>query len=201
MIGTDTQQLPAVRRGEARDLEQLISLMTAAFVRGGLSPHLTGDERVRGQVLRAYFRIVVPHALTYGQVHVIGNGQAAMIWYRHNKAGLPGILGYAARQAEAIGRPHHHLAYLAVLLAMHGEGLGIWWTEHYHRGLDNTGITAYLEATGPRGPLHRLSEAAPAPIARPSPAGSVQIRQAGGARAPPAGGRRPMSFQWHPART
>ena len=170
MIGTDTRQVPAVHRAGTRDWEPVISLMAAAFLRSRLVTHLIGDEHARGQVLRSYFRIIVPHAMTYGRVDVIGNGQAAAIWYRHDDTSLPAIPGYAARLAEATGphlsrfvdldaartrhhptdRPHQHLTYLAVLPALRAEGLGTRLIEHHHRDLDNTETAAYLEATGPR---------------------------------------------------
>jgi GNAT superfamily N-acetyltransferase len=59
-------------------------------------------------------------------------------------------LDAARTEYRPTDRLYHYLAYLAVLPALRGQGLGTQLLEHHHRDLDAAGIAAYLEATGPR---------------------------------------------------
>jgi GNAT superfamily N-acetyltransferase len=168
MTATDTRQLPAVRQAGGRDLEPLISLLTGAFVGSAVGRQMIADEHVRGQVLRRYFRIIVPHAITHGKVDVIGTGHAAAFWYRYDGSAEPAIPGYQSRLAEIAGshyprvaafdaarskhrptdRPYHRLAFLAVTPQLRGQRLATTLLEHHHRGLDTAVTPAYVEAIG-----------------------------------------------------
>lgn len=168
MTSADTRLRPVVRQATAKDLSALIELMAVGFSRSSLGPHLIADESLRRLVLRRYFRIVVPHAMTYGQVDVLDDGRAAAIWDRVDGPRTATVAGYTVRLAQATGPffarfaalhasrtehhptdwPHHHLTYLAVLPTMRHHGLGTRLLEHHHQRLDNAGLSAFVQAAG-----------------------------------------------------
>jgi GNAT superfamily N-acetyltransferase len=170
MTTVDTRRHPGVRQAASRDLNPLVELLAAVFAHTGLGHHLVADERIRLQILWRYFRIIVPHAMTRGHVDVVGTGHAAAIWYPINGPHHVTIPGYDSRLAEATGpylarfvdldaarakhqpvdRPHHRLAYLAVLPQLRQQGIGTRLLEHHHRRLDTAGTPARVEATGAR---------------------------------------------------
>jgi GNAT superfamily N-acetyltransferase len=171
MTGVNTRQRPVIRTAASQDLHPVITLMAAGLAHSDLGQHVIADEHAREQVLWRYCRIVVPHAMTYGQVDVIGRGQAAAIWYHITGSRKVTIPGYGIRLAQAAGpylarfveldraraehhptdRPHHHLAYLAVRPDRRGHNLGTQLLEHHHRQLDASNTHAYVEATGEQG--------------------------------------------------
>jgi GNAT superfamily N-acetyltransferase len=170
MTTADTRQRPVIRQAGSRDLDPLIELLANVFARTSIGHHLVTDERIRRQILWRYFRIIVPHAMTRGHVDVISASRAAAIWYPINGRHSVTIPGYASRLAEATGpylarfvdldaarathqpadRPHHRLAYLAVLPELRQQGIGAQLLEHHHRQLDIAGMPSYVEATGAR---------------------------------------------------
>ncbi|HCT81860.1 MAG TPA: N-acetyltransferase [Micromonosporaceae bacterium] len=127
------------------------------------------DDSVRRRLLAAQFEILVDHAQKYGVVHVGGEGDAVAIWFDNTTTPVE-IESYPERLAAAVGEkwlprfkafdeqllahhphdPHHHLALLAVRPHRQSHGLGAELLERHHEWLDDRGVDAYLEASGPR---------------------------------------------------
>jgi GNAT superfamily N-acetyltransferase len=160
---------PVIQAGPA-DLEELSHVIAAAF--DGLAPSrwLISDEAARREVLPAYFRICLDHALASGVICTTPDRDAAALWL---PAGQPGhgqlpdyperlraatipwtrrILAFDAALASRhpAGPPHPHLASLAVRPDRQGRGTGTALLESYHQVLDQAGAPAYLEASDER---------------------------------------------------
>jgi GNAT superfamily N-acetyltransferase len=126
------------------------------------------DDRMRRRTLAGHFEILVGHAQKYGTVHVTGEGDAVAVWF-DNTGPQVEIESYAERMAVATGEwypqfqrfdaelaahhphePHYHLALLATRPYRQSQGLGGQLLDRQHEWLDDRGIPAYLEASGPR---------------------------------------------------
>ena len=199
-----------IRRAATTDLPALATLLTEAFLHGDLAPWLIAHLDTRHRIYRPYFRMIAEHALAHGHVETTSDGTAAAVWYRITGQPLPEPEDYAHRLATITGshlarfqtldramhtahpytEAHHYLAYLTVHPDRQRRGLGSALLTHHHTQLDQHGIPAYLEATGPRnrslyarhgyrprppvaldrgGPhLHPMWRPAPLPAARPA---------------------------------
>lgn len=183
---------PAVRDATPEDFPAVVTVLSDAFLYGDLAPWLVAllDDRTR--IYPDYFAMLAEHALDHGQVQVTDDRCGVAVWYHHDGTDLPPIRDYDERLAkitapytarfvamdDAMQRqhphePHHYLAFLAVSPDRHGNGYGGQLLRHHHAELDAAGISAYLEATGPRNrslyARHGYRQRDPYPIARSGP--------------------------------
>jgi predicted N-acetyltransferase YhbS len=157
----------SIRRAAPHDAAQVAALIATAFEPLAAVSWLLPEPSVRSRIMTADFLILVEHALKYGHVDVVGQGQAAAVWLDRT-ASIPEPDDYDRRLAEACDpytdrfrvldelfeenhppEPHHHLALLAVDPARQGGGLGTALLRHHHATLDDNGTPAYLEASSP----------------------------------------------------
>lgn len=155
-----------IRRATAADARQVAALIGEAFYPLAVARWLVPDAVRRADILPGNFRIFVDHALANGEVHIIGELDAAAVWFPRDGGPLPEPVAYPQRVAAACGEatwrfqkldelfdahhpaePHHHLAFLAVRPIRQRQGLGSALLDHYHARLDAAGVAAYLEAT------------------------------------------------------
>jgi GNAT superfamily N-acetyltransferase len=155
-----------VRAGEA-DLDVLSQVIADAFHDLAPSRWLIADPEGRRQLFPGYFRLYLEHALGTGTVHTTPDRTAAALWI---PSGQDPPDGYDMRLAAVtspwtsrfvafdatldrhhpVGVRHHHLAILAVYLDQQGQGIGTALLHAGHAALDDEGMPAYLEASGPR---------------------------------------------------
>lgn len=160
--------MTAIRPATAGDAVAVTDLIAHAFSPLAASAYLVPDPAERQQVLAGQFIIMVEHALTVGQVDVIGSSTplAAAIWFDHT-APVPPPPDYDSRLKAATGEwhsrflhldeilernhptdPHHFLLFLAVHPDHQNQGLGSALLDHHHAtALD--GHPAYLDAASP----------------------------------------------------
>jgi GNAT superfamily N-acetyltransferase len=123
----------------------------------------------RRDIFPRYFRIFVDHALTTGAVHTTPDRTAAALWLPAGLSGRRAPDDYARRLAAVTGQwlarfevfddtldrhhptslTHYHLAMLAVDPRHQHRGIGTALLQAQHQLLDQRGIPAYLEASGP----------------------------------------------------
>jgi GNAT superfamily N-acetyltransferase len=155
------------------DIEDAAAIVGTAFSPLEASQWLIPEDERRRDVLTGVFRIIVGHALSYGQVDLLTPSTGdhdhpeqpkvgAAVWL-HRDRPLPPSPDYAGRLRRAAGpdtgrfelldelfeaheppEPHHHLALLAVLPEHQGRGIG---TALLRRQLDSIRLPAYLEAS------------------------------------------------------
>jgi GNAT superfamily N-acetyltransferase len=153
----------------ARDVGTLTEVIAEAF--HGLAPSrwLIPSPVTRRQVFPGYFRLIVRHAMATGVVHTNAARTATALWLPVGESGPTAPAGYGAKLAEVTGphaerfaafdaalerhhpagRAHHHLAILAVHPGQQRQGTGTALLAAYHTLLDDAGMPAYLEASGP----------------------------------------------------
>jgi GNAT superfamily N-acetyltransferase len=150
------------------DLDLLSQVIADAFHGLDVSQWLIPDPDARRRVFPAYWRIFVEHAMDTGHVHTTPDRTAVALWLpvgadgprppRHYDARLEAATGpWAGRFAildeafeahHLVGVPHSHLAVLAVQPDQQRKGIGTALLEMRHTVLDDSGVPAYLEASG-----------------------------------------------------
>ena len=158
---------PAVVRAGEADLDVLSQVIAGAFHDLAPSRWLIADPEGRRQLFPGYFRLYLEHALASGTVHTTAGRTAAALWI---PSGQDAPDGYDMRLAAVTspwtsrfvafdaaldrhhqaGVPHCHLAILAVHPDQQGRGIGTALLHAGHATLDDEGVAAYLEASGPR---------------------------------------------------
>jgi GNAT superfamily N-acetyltransferase len=158
-----------VRAGDA-DAGVLSQVIADAFFPLAPCQWLIPDETARREILPAYFRMHVEHALADGIVHTTPRRDAATLWiplgallphppdsYAEQLARVTGpwaerftVFDAELDARHLTGTAHHHLAILAVSPARQGHGTGTALLAAHHAVLDEAGMTAYLEASSER---------------------------------------------------
>ncbi|WP_422773380.1 GNAT family N-acetyltransferase [Plantactinospora sp. WMMC1484] len=162
---TATAPQAKIRRATETDAEQLVQLLTDAFLTGPVADWLVPNEAIRRQVYLGYFAIWTEHALHNGLVYTTADLSGAALWYPPAHTAEP--VNYHKRLAEAAGTwrfrffmledtfakhhptwPHHYLAFLAVAPQRQSAGIGSALLRHHHARLGSQ--PAYLEASNER---------------------------------------------------
>ena len=158
---------PAVVRAGEADLDVLSQVIADAFHDLAPSRWLIADPGARRQLFPGYFRLCLEPALASGTVHTTAGRTATALWI---PSGQDAPDGYDIRLAAVTnpwtsrfvafdaaldrhhpaGVPHCHLAILAVHPDQQGLGVGTALLHAGHATLDDEGVAAYLEASGPR---------------------------------------------------
>jgi GNAT superfamily N-acetyltransferase len=172
---TQRHNAPKIRRGTATDAAATAELIAVAFHELDVSAWLVPDPADRLRVLADDFRILVDHALTHGEIHLINHNKdttagrpvAAAVWFPQPTGPTPPPQDYDTRLATACGTattrfqvldqhfddthphefPHHYLAYLAVRPSWQSRGLGATLLQHHHQHLDEHSVPAFLHAS------------------------------------------------------
>ncbi len=159
-----------ITRCTPSDGEHLAGLIARAFTGNPVTDWLARDmgaETDRLRLFTDYFRILVDHALTSGEVEAVPDGSGAALWlppdagpppdYDERMTEVTGVhrerfrvLDDAMHTAHPADDVHQHLAFLAVEPGLQSRGHGSALLEHHHRMLDERGVDAYLEASAPR---------------------------------------------------
>lgn len=161
-----TQPCEIVEAGPG-DAQKLSIVVAAAFHPLDPCQWLISHALQRRIAFPAYFRILVDHALAIGSIDITADHTAAALWLPVGPDGPETPDRYEQRLKEAVGphlerfeilddqfERHHPLGgahqYLAIL-AVHPDhqrqGIGRALLAHRHRRLDETGSSAYLEAS------------------------------------------------------
>jgi GNAT superfamily N-acetyltransferase len=161
---------PGIIRAGHADIEVLSQVIASAFFPLAPCQWLIGDENARREILPAYFRMYVEHAIADGIVHTTPARDAAALWIPLGTRPPDPPAGYHQQLAEITGpwarrfttfdaeldthhltgTEHHHLAILAVSRARQGHGTGTTLLRAHHAVLDEQDMTAYLEASDER---------------------------------------------------
>jgi GNAT superfamily N-acetyltransferase len=159
-----------IRRAAPAEAKAVAQVIADAFHDLPLCRWLVPDPVERRRVLPPHFQVYVDHGIEHGMVHTTDNLDAVAVWFGDAPEGVPDIPDYDARLAAACdpytarfelldkamhhahptGRPHEHLALLAVSPQAQGASLGTALLEARHDYLDQHGIPAYLEASSPQ---------------------------------------------------
>ena len=169
-----TSDMPAARgadhvivRADEADIEVLSQVVADAFFPLAPCRWLIPDGAARRDILPAYFRMYVEHAMAGGQVCTTPDRSAAALWipvgtepegppggYSERLAAITGpwLDRFVALDAEfdrhhPAGTAHHHLAILAVRPDRQGQGIGTALLDARHAVLDEQAVPAYLEAS------------------------------------------------------
>lgn len=156
-----------IRRATSDDAEQIAALIAVAFTPLPAVAWLVPDPTVRLPIMTANFRILVDHAIDYGDVELVEDGSAVAVWFPRIEP-IPEPIDYERRLTIACypwtdrfrlldelfednhpTEPHDHGAFLAVHPDHQGRSLGSTLLRHHHAALDATGTPAYLEASSP----------------------------------------------------
>jgi GNAT superfamily N-acetyltransferase len=159
-----------VERAGYGDADVLTHVIADAFFGLAVSQWLVPDPRTRHAIFPGYFRIYVDHALAEGLVLTTPARDATALWLPVGPDGPAGPPeGYPGRLATVtgphlarfealdeqfdrhhpVGRPHEHLAILAVRPDRQLLGIGTALMNARHARLDRDGTPAYLEASDP----------------------------------------------------
>jgi GNAT superfamily N-acetyltransferase len=161
---------PLVMRATPRDLDEVTSVLTHAFMLGDFAPWLIADIGERATRYTGYFRIFAHAFLTEYTVEVTPNRVGVALWARlpaGHKVEIPDheqemaiVLGEYLPRFQALGtamdtahpteQDHDYLALLAVRPDHHRRGIGSALLKHHLTALDREQRPAYLEATGLR---------------------------------------------------
>jgi GNAT superfamily N-acetyltransferase len=155
-------------RADPADTEALSHLIADAFFSLAPCQWLIPDAAARRDILPAYFRLYVEHAMADGHVDTTPARDGAALWiptgaqptappagYHEYLASITGP--WAQRFAHfdteldahhLSGTAHHHLAILAVRPGRQGHGIGTALLNAHHATLDEEHTVAYLEASG-----------------------------------------------------
>jgi GNAT superfamily N-acetyltransferase len=159
-----------IRRADPAEAEALAYVIAEAFHDLPVCRWLVPDPTQRRDVLPPQFQIYVEHGIEHGTVHTTDDLDAVAVWFANAPEEVPDIPDYEARLAAACGphtarfqlldeamheahpagRPHEHLALLAVSSTRQRAGLGSALLQAHHQDLDAQGTAAYLEASSPR---------------------------------------------------
>lgn len=159
-----------VEEADVNDASFLSSMIAGAFSGLAVSQWLVPDPGARQAIFPGYFRMLVEHALASGVVLTTPARDAAALWipvssegppeppsrYRERLAGIAGsclprflALDEELERHHPYGRPHEHLAILAVHPNRQRLGIGSALLQARHARLDRDRIPAYLEASDP----------------------------------------------------
>ncbi len=157
-----------IRQADASDLDLIADLLGEAYHNLAPLGRIIRSPFQRAQVLPAYLRIHVEHALTLGDVHLTVDQSAVAVWLPHHTSGQEPV-NYHTRRALACGqyadhfhtleaalaahRPlqsHNYLALLAVRPGQQCHGRGSALLRHQHAYLDAKDIPSYLHSSDPR---------------------------------------------------
>lgn len=146
--------------------ETIGAIIATSFHTQEISAWMIPSEDDRRRVMPPFFSMVTESALVHGEVHAAADMSAVAVWFHKGAEPLPEIPDRDARveaiagpYTERIGQmgeemdkrhphaPHHYLAFLAVLPGHQRRKTGTRLLEGYHRGLDEAGVPAYLEAS------------------------------------------------------
>ena len=163
---------PEVRTANSNDVPTLAETMSAAFQDDPVMSWLLPDERERPERLRRFFDLELRLVgLARGSVWTAADRDGAVISTPPGKWRLPVAvtLSHGPAFTRAFGtrlpvagallqlmehrhirEPHHYLAYVGVVPARQGQGLGTQLMLPTLRRCDERGLPAYLEATSPR---------------------------------------------------
>ncbi len=141
-------------------------IVAETFGTDAITSWLIPPVRERLPIQRRFFTMHVAHALDHGCVygiHESGELSGVAVWFAAPYPEIPGeeeaIASFAGEHAErfaVIGRqmerlhpdkPHHYLAFIALVRGRTGRGLGSLLLAEHHRRLDAEGMPAYLEAS------------------------------------------------------
>jgi GNAT superfamily N-acetyltransferase len=157
-----------VERAEPRDAGVLTQVIADAFFVLAVSQWLVPDPGSRRAIFPDYFGVYVDHALAEGLVLTTPARDAAALWIPVGPDGpgqppeghhdrLAALTGPHLARFEALdeqfdrhhpaGRPHEHLAILAVRPDRQLLGIGTALMNARHACLDRDGTPAYLEAS------------------------------------------------------
>jgi len=157
----------SIRPGRASDVDALARSIARAFGHLPVSQWLVpDDEEARVDAMAGQFRLLVAHAIDYGDVYVAGEGDGVAVWFPPGP--MPDIPDYDDRLAAAAGPytarfveldkhlhkahpagpDHAYLAFLTVEAPARNRGIGSALLEAHHRRLDADGTPAYLDASG-----------------------------------------------------
>jgi GNAT superfamily N-acetyltransferase len=165
---TSSTRHQIIRAGDA-DTNVLAQVIAEAFFPLAVCQWLIPDPAARRAAFPAYFHLYVEHALADGIVHTTPGHTATALWipgtgpsappedYPGQLAAItgPDLLNFQTFDAaldrhHPAGVFHHHLAILAVLPGIQGQGIGTALLHAHHAVLEEQGIPAYLEASGER---------------------------------------------------
>jgi GNAT superfamily N-acetyltransferase len=159
-----------IMRATPRDLDQVTSVLTHAFMLGDFAPWLIADIEERAARYTGYFRIFARAFLSNYTVEVTPDRVGVALWARlpaGHKVEIPGyeqamaiVLGEHLPRFQALDtamdithpteQDHDYLALLAVRPDHHHRGIGSALLAHHLTELDREQRPAYLEATGLR---------------------------------------------------
>jgi amino acid transporter/GNAT superfamily N-acetyltransferase len=155
-------------RGE---LDVVTRVLAEAYLSHEQGEWLISDPDIRAEILPAYFRIHVLHALRTGEVYTSSDRTAVSVWYPApygvpdagpadydtQLAAITGpylprflALDTALQAAHPIDKAHHYLSLLAVLPQHQGRGLGSALLADRLTELHRLGMPVYLEAANRR---------------------------------------------------
>jgi GNAT superfamily N-acetyltransferase len=167
---TRTTGAAVVWAAEAKDTATVGELISAAFFEEPVTRWLVPDRTDRARIMPCLFGLVAQDAQVAGTVHVLGDYQAAALWFDltdpHTGEGsqepdprYDEVMGPYADRWQALasvmdshhpGDPHHYLMIIGVRPDLQGHGLGTALLDHHHAHLGAAALPAYLEATSPR---------------------------------------------------
>jgi GNAT superfamily N-acetyltransferase len=150
--------------------QTLAAVIGDAFSHLDVSRYLIPDQRVRATVLARHLGQNVELARGIGRLLTDTERRCAAVWLAVPESGLPDVVGYEQRRADAcgqhtdrftefedrmhkhhpVGRRHWYLALMAVRPQLQGHGLGTALLHHQLAYLDQTAQPAYLEAADRR---------------------------------------------------
>lgn len=155
----------------AASAAHVAGMIGEAFVDVPTAVWLVEDPVERVAAVGGQFVLVVEHALAHGGVLTTGRDDApegALVWFDRTKDEPP-IPDYDARLRAACGRhyeafaeldrimdeqhpaePHLYVALVGVRADARGRGIAAELFRDIHKGLDESGTAAYLEAVSPR---------------------------------------------------
>ncbi|WP_084517959.1 GNAT family N-acetyltransferase [Microtetraspora niveoalba] len=148
------------------DADAAGELIAETFSRDEITRWLIPPERDRLPIQRRFFTMHTAHALDHGHIYGVresGELAGVAVWFSAPYPEIPGqeerIASFAGEHAERYDlfgalmdelrpqKPHHYLAFIALLEGRTGRGLGSLLLEEHHRRLDTEGTPAYLEAS------------------------------------------------------
>jgi ribosomal protein S18 acetylase RimI-like enzyme len=159
----------AIRRAGQADADALALVVADAYHDLTPARWLLPEPEERARVFPYLFRLLLEHAIAYGEAYTVTGANAVAVWFDATGGRPPAMTGYAERIAGLTGpwtdrfelldevrsrhhppRPHHYLALLAVRPGYQRAGLGTALLDHHHAHLDRYAIPAYVEASSPQ---------------------------------------------------
>jgi GNAT superfamily N-acetyltransferase len=157
--------LAGVRFAGSADLDQVVGLLTEAFLISPVGDWLVPDLPTRREIYRGYLAIHAAHVMKVGFADVTVDGSGVALWLPRLQR-MPPPDDYDEQLADVCGpwlrrfqlldallaehhprTPHHYLALLGVDPRAQRRGVGGALLNHHHANLDDAGVPAYLEAS------------------------------------------------------